>query len=59
MLTADGGVPTMGYWEKGKLLRELTKDDIEFLEQQQLYGQEEEEGEDEEEDDEAEEIIAA
>ena len=49
----------MGYWEKGKLLRELTKDDIEFLEQQQLYGQEDEEGEDEEEDDEAEEIIAA
>lgn len=29
------GVPTMGIWQKGYLVRELTKEDIEQLEQQQ------------------------
>ena len=36
MFTAErDGVPTMGIWEKGILVRELTKEDIEQLEQQQ------------------------
>ena len=42
VLTAEkDGVPSMGIWERGKFIRELTKEDLEYLEQQQMYGQEE------------------
>ena len=55
MLTAEKyGVPSMGIWEKGKHIRELTKEDIEQLEEQQqqqmIYGSEEEEDGDEDQD---------
>ena len=57
MFTAErDGAPSMGIWENGKHVRELTKEDIELLEQQQqemMYGEEMEgeQGESEQDDD--------
>lgn len=55
MLTTGGedGVPIMGIWEKGKQVRELTKEDIENLEyyaDEGMQPPEQQEFEDEDED---------